>query len=220
LSYRGISEAVVQDGAQIAQFEWIQPPVKESSPGSSRLVLSIWETSKLAATTVIYFLIAMLMYKLAPAIFKRQSEVIGVKPLHVFGIGLIALLSVIVAILILAILLLLSIGVISIQIPLFFASAVSLGYMILFYLSTIPVSLWLGNLLFNDRYSIPYRCGAGLAFISTMLFLMNLFGKISGWGLLFGILSALCAFAVMVMGMGAILYGIRDIYTAIKRYET
>lgn len=219
LTYKGLQQADIRDGAKISSYEWIKPEIKErTSSVVSKTTENIWRLIRLLFTTLVYFLVAMMLYKMFPAVFIQQGEIIRQKPLNVFGVGLIGMASILLSIIIFVILLILSI-ILSPSIGLVFGAIALLGYIILFYFSTIPISLWLGNLIFKDKFNLPYRFGAGLALFTFGLFAINLLAQLPTVGALFLLIAFVIAFLAVVYGVGALLYGLRYALTAINKVQ-
>lgn len=202
LTYTGIRQVQIPQGAKISDFEWVKPKVAEKT--NDRAGIYIYKFIKLIFTTIIYYLIAMLLYKLFPEVFKKHGEIISEKPARVFSTGLISLASILLAIFIFVVLLVLSL-IISPSIAFVFASVVTLFYILLFFFSTVPVSLWLGNKLFKDKYNLPYRFGGGLALLTFGLFALKLLSELRSSGALFGMLWFIIAFTSLTYGIGALL---------------
>jgi cytoskeletal protein CcmA (bactofilin family) len=209
LTYTGLKQAQVSQGAKISNYEWIKSTIVEKT--NEKASNYIYKFIKLLFTTVIYYLIAMLLYKLFPDVFRKHGEIISEKPMKVFVTGLISLASTVIAFFVFIILLVMSF-VISPVIGLVFGSAVLLIYILLFFFSTVPVSLWLGNKIFKDKYNLPYRFAGGLSLITFGVFAINLLSKMPSLGFVFGMLSFFIGFATLTFGTGALLYVRKGIY--------
>lgn len=220
LKYIGPREADIQNGAAIGSFEWVKPDFQEKMAGKKaeerNAAYYVWKLIKILFTTAVYFLIAMLFYKLFPSAFMRQGKVIEEKPWKVLGVGFLAAISTVGALIVFIILLCLTF-IISPSVGLVFGAAAALAYIVLFYLSTIPVSMWLGNVLAKDKHSIPKRFAIGLFTFTTGLFLIGLLTAIPFVGPIFSILLFLTAAAAFIIGTGALLFGINNICVSANR---
>ncbi|HEX3048650.1 MAG TPA: hypothetical protein VHY08_28130 [Bacillota bacterium] len=218
LTYRGAA-AAIQKGAQINDYQWIKPPVNYAKQWAHNRGEFIWKLIRLLFTTGIYFLIGLAFYKLFPKLFEKQGEIIRQKPLGAIGIGLATLVSTVFSCVVVLILLLLALAIISPVIGLIFGTVAFLFYVLIFYFSTLPVSLWLGNALFQDKLSLPYRLGIGLVVITFAKFTFDLLSQFYILGSLFSVLSFILGFGVLVVGVGALVYGVRDFYQTTKKGE-
>ncbi len=209
LKYRG-QNLNIEQGAQIGDVEWIKPNIKPGEKQRREITETIWSFIRMLFGTAVYFLIGWAFYKLFPGVFRHQGELIAAKPINVAGVGLIGLVSTLVSLVIFIILLVLSV-LINPGIGLIFGTAMTFGYILLFYFSTIPVALWLGNQIQRKSLSIPYRFGVGLATITLSLFILKLLAKLPVVGLIFPTLSFIIIFGILIMGTGALLFGVKEL---------
>lgn len=219
LNYKGAIEADIKEGANVKNFNWTKAPAAVKNNREHKNVFNLWHFIKMLIATVIYFLISMAFYKGFPDIFRRQGDVISKQPLNVVGVGLIALISVLGILILFIILLLLTALLASPSAVLILGGLVASIYLILFYFSSVPVSLWVGNILLKDRYSLPVRYGTGLTIITLTLYSIKLMSNIPGPGFLFTFLMVVTALAVQVVGIGAILFLWKDILSVIRRHR-
>ena len=203
LTYTGLKQVQVPQGAKISNYEWIKTKIAQNT--EEKASNYIYKFIKLLFTTAIYYLIAMLLYKLFPEVFRKHGEIISEKPMKVFSVGLLSLASTFIAFFVFIILLVMSF-VISPSIGLVFGSAVLLMYILIFFFSTVPVSLWLGNKIFKDKYSLPYRFAGGLSLITFGLFAIKVLAEMPSFGFVFGMLSFSIGFTTLTFGAGALLY--------------
>ncbi len=217
LKCRGI-ELNIEKGADVADVDWVKPTVKSAEKQRRELTKEVWGLIRLLFGTAVYFLFGWAFYKLFPAVFHRQGEVIAAKPLTVTGVGLIGLVSTLASLVVFVVLLIFSV-LINPGIGLIFGTAMTLGYILLFYFSTIPVALWLGSLMLKNATCIPYRFGVGLATLTVSLFILKLLAKLPIVGPVFPVLRFIAVFVVMIMGVGALLYAIKDLITAARKGE-
>lgn len=206
LTYKGVDEAFVETGASIGKTEWIKSSGKEVEKKERGVGYYAVRYARMLASTVIYFLIAMLFYRLFPGTFTYQGKVIAKKPLNVFGIGLAAIGLIIAAVLTFIFLLAATILIATPGIAVIFAVVMGLVYTILFYFSAIPVSMWLGNTVLSDNYSVPVKFGLGLLTINVFTASLGIMGELGGVGIVFSALRVIALCAVGVMGIGALIY--------------
>jgi hypothetical protein len=218
LKFQGGS-AQIQKGAQVADFQWIQSKIKPAERQQREVQRYIWKFIRLLFTTVAYFLIGLLLINLFRNIFVKMEQFTIQKPWNAVGYGLIALVSTIGAIIVSVFLLVLSL-LMSPSLGLVFGAAATAGYIVLFYLATIPAALWLGGLILKGKRDIAYRFGVGLIIINLGLFALNLLGKLPVAGPIFPGLGFVIRFGAVLLGAGALLYAIRQIYLAAKKAES
>lgn len=215
LTFKG-QKADIQPGAQIANFRQVRPNFSPAERHSRELNQTIWKFVRLIFSTAVYFLLALMIYRFFPVFFKRQGELASAKPWGMMGIGAVALLSTIIALIAWIILLVLSV-LIS---PLFGLTFGALGlaaYMTLFFFSTIPVAFWLGGLILGERRNLAYRFGIGLGVYSVGLFILGILAQLPAVGFIFGIAAFLARFGALLIGSGAILAAGFESYRAGKQ---
>ena len=218
LTYHG---AVVnmEKGAQIADFQWIKPQV---SPQSRQKEISnyVWKFIKVLFTTAIYLLLGFILFKLFPGTFRRQGENIRQRPLNIAGAGTLAIFSTIAAAIIFIILIVLAFSILSPAVGLIFAVLTLFAYILLCSFAIIPVAVWLGDLIFNDTLNQISRFSVGLTIITIGLFILGILSRISTVGFIFSLLSFIVGFGVCIMGIGALVYMIRDLCSAARKGES
>lgn len=217
LKYRG-TQLDIEDGAEIGDLDWIKPAVKTGKIQAREIAEDIWALVRLLFGTAVYFLLGLAIYRLFPNIFRSQSQLITTKPLNVAGVGLIGLVSTLASLVAFIILLAFS-GLINPGIGLIFGTAMTLGYILLFYFSTIPVAFWLGSLMLKQNPNVPYRFGVGLATITIGSFILKILAKLPVVGPIFPPLRFIVVFGVLIMGVGALLYGAKFLITAVRKGE-
>jgi cytoskeletal protein CcmA (bactofilin family) len=217
LIYTGVSAPKIQQGAQIAKTEIIKQDIAKEKQAANKKQAgnSVWGFVKLLFTTGVYFLIAMLIYRFIPGTFKYMGDVIREKPLKIAGIGLIGFASTFAAFVVFVVLLVFAL-IMSPSIGLIFGVSTTLFYILLFYFSTIPAALWLGNLMLKERLSLPQRFGAGLFTIAIILFALNLLKGIPAIAPAVGLLAFVIGFLVFILGTGALLSGMNHLIRGIK----
>ena len=216
LRFRG-TDADIQKGARVADFQWTNTTTTYAGEQEGKFSRYVWKFIRLLLTTVVYFLIGLLLFRLFPSFFKKAAEFTVLKPWSAVGYGSITVFSTIVALIVCIILLILSI-IMSPVFGLIFGVVTGAFYVLLFYLATVPTTLWLGGLIFKER-SLPYRFGAGLVIFNAGLFILMLLGKLLGLGPLFPALSFIVRFGALLLGAGALLYAIIQVYSEARETE-
>lgn len=218
LSYKGVAEAAISKDAQIKEINFIK--AKEAiASGTEASVNYAMDFIKMILTMVLYFLIGLLLYKFFPYTFKKQCEAIDEKPWPIAARGIIALFFPVAFLLSMILLFIMSIWIISPSIVFMLGAAVSTFYILLFYLSTIPVSLWLGNKIFKDKNTLTVRFGVGLLIITIGLYSLRLASNIPGVGGIFGVVASIITLVIAVFGAGSLLYGVSNIFSSIRAGE-
>lgn len=215
LTYRGM-KADIQKGAQIASYHQVRSRFSAAELQQQVIHKTIWKFVRLIFGAAVYFLIALLLYRLFPVFFKRQGELISQKPLNMLGYGLVTIFSTIITLIVCIILLLLSILISPVFGLIFGLTSVAI-YLLLFFFSIIPVAQWLGNLLTKENLTLPYRFGIGLATFTLGLFILALLAKLPMIGPIFHVFSFLIKFGAILLGTGTLLAAFRDSYQAAKK---
>ena len=217
LTYKGIAQADIRAGANVKNVKWVKPDINQIKNENSKEIFNFWQFIKMLIAMGIYFLISIVFYKIFPELFSRQGEIIAKKPLNVIGTGLIGILTIIAAFILFILFLVITALVASPTAAMVFGTGIALLYIILFYFSTVPVSIWLGNFILKDMYSLPIRFGAGLTIITLMLYSIELLSRIQGIGLLFSIILFIATIAVVATGTGALLHIGWNVFNTIRK---
>ncbi|NLW47083.1 MAG: hypothetical protein GXY86_07075 [Firmicutes bacterium] len=217
LKYRG-TQLDIESGAEIGDVDWIKPAVKTGGMQVREIIAEIWNLVRLILGTAVYFLLGLAFYRLFPKTFQHQAELIKTKPFNIAGVGLLGLVSTLSSLILFIILLAFS-ALINPGIGLIFGTAMTLGYILLFYCSSIPVALWLGGLMLKQDASVPYRFGVGLATITIGLFILKFLAKLPVVGPVFPLLRFMLVFSVLIMGTGALLSGAKFLFIAVRQGE-
>ena len=211
----GGDNADIQEGAKINDFQWDKSKVTAPDKQKREVYHYLWKFVRFFVTTAAYFLIGLLLFRLFPAFFGRAAEFVSEKPWNAIGGGLIAVFSTIAAAIFCVILLALSLlmspafGIVS--------SITAIGfYALMFFLATIPVTLWLGTLIFKEK-PLAYRFGTGLIMLNAGLFLLMILGRLPAIGPVFPALAFVVKFGVVLLGGGALLRAVRETYLAVKK---
>ncbi|HEX9059284.1 MAG TPA: hypothetical protein VF941_03805, partial [Clostridia bacterium] len=168
--------------------------------------------------SLIFFLLSMIFYKVFPNMFIKQGEIIRREKLKVLGIGLMTMASVIVSIFIFFVILLITLAVGIPGVAITFGCFAFVFYLLVFFFSTMPVSVWVGEALFGKHKMSPSKSFAlGLFVISAFIFILNIFSGLPGYtGEIFSIIKLLGYMTILYLGSGTIVYLIRDMYIAIR----
>jgi hypothetical protein len=217
LKFQG-GTAQIQKGARVADFQWIQSKMTPGEKQQQEVRRYVWKFIRLLFTTAAYFLIGLLLIRLFGTISGKMEQFAVRKPWNAVGYGLIALASTVAAIILCVILLVFSFFM-SPSFGLVFGVAAAAGYIVLFYLAAIPSALWLGGLILKEKRDTAYRFGAGLIILNLGLFALDLLGKLPAVGPIFPGLGFIARFGAALLGAGALLYAVREIYLAAKKAE-
>jgi hypothetical protein len=222
LTYQATEVVAIPDGADVGNVNWIESEsIEKNAEAKSNFSIGKLFSSfiKLLLATSVYFLIAMLFLKLFPGIFKNLSQSIQNNLLRTTVAGLLGILSVILVLIGFIVIIVFSI-LFKAPSLIGFAGMISIGfYYALFYLAFMPVSLWIGNLLFKDKYTLPIRFGLGLGIISVLQFVLKLFGNIPTIGPLFEFLSFVLCIGILLIGIGALLNMTKKVIVSVRNYD-
>ncbi|MBI4651492.1 polymer-forming cytoskeletal protein [Candidatus Desantisbacteria bacterium] len=219
LTYKTPKKAHIESDVHVEDSQWIE--VKDLSTHSQ--LPDSKETAhdllKLLLSTSVYFLLAMLLFKMLPNTFKYQGDLIARKPFKIMGIGFIGIVSILGALIMLIILIVLSVFFKTPMPAVIFGLLSMVFYAAVFYLAAIPVSIWLGNIILKNRYNIPARFAVGLGIISVTKFMLNYFKNLTAVGPFFGFLSFMTMFIIILTGMGALLVTVKDMAIFLRRVD-
>lgn len=202
LTYKGETEFYLPSDVQVQSYEF----VKASPPDSVGVLrLDVMATIKKLATLTVYFLFALLLFRLFPKFFVRSGNYISQSPLAAAGVGLAALGTFVGGLLLLLILFLLLIAIMDFSVFGFTGLVfVCFGLFTLVF-ADIPVSLWLGDKLARKTGSVPAKLAAGFVVIQTAKLAFKLLSSLSSVGSIFGAFGFLINAAVWLLGTGAVL---------------
>lgn len=215
LTYEGVLAYQVPSDVSVGSYEYVKINPVSKSKIESRF--SLWSIVKMLATMVLYYLIALLLYKLFPRFFTRSGDFIAAKPLTAAGIGIATLGSLIGGGLLLIILLILVVIILKSSVLFYTGLAYVFFAALTIAFADIPVSLWLGNVLGKKNSSVPTRLAIGLITITAIKTALDLLGNISALSVVTGILAFLFNAFIWVMGTGGLL---RVIYEIVKAANT
>ena len=105
LIYKGVTRYEIPSDVQVGDYEYIQIAPASKQDINNRV--NIWNIIKKIFTMLIYYLFALLLYKLFPRFFVRSGDFIEAKPISAAGIGIATLGSLVAGSLLLVLLLIL-----------------------------------------------------------------------------------------------------------------
>lgn len=202
LTYRGVTEFHVPSYVTVNEYEYIKTDPVSSEGIQGTDVMGI---VKRIATIVVYYLFALLLFRLFPRFFVRSGKFISQNPLQAAGIGIATLGTFVGGLLLLLIIILLVITILEFSVlgftmlVLFFFAIATLVF------AEIPVSLWLGDIILRKTDSVPAKLAAGLAVISAVQLAFRLLRGMTSAGYLFGVLGFLVNAAVWLFGTGSLI---------------
>jgi len=211
LKFKG-ANADIQKGSEIKDFQWTKSEHIQKKWYDSDIYRYVWKFVRLVFTTAVYFLLGLLLIKVFPAFTQSVAESVLAAPAKSLGVGLISVVSIIGAVVVCTVLLVLSL-IMSPALGIVTTIFMGVLYVVLFYLAALPAALWVGNLMFKDR-SVQYRLGSGLIVLKGGLFIFMILTVTPVVGYVFSVLSVLAKLGVVFLGSGAILCGIKTIWSA------
>ncbi len=213
----GGTDADVQKGAEIKDFQWTKPSLEGQGWRTRGVYWYGWKFIRLLFTTAVYFLLGLVLVKLFPTSAQAVADCVVARPGSSVGFGLVGVFSTIVTFIACVVLLVLSV-IMSPALGITATVAAAAVYTSLFYLAALPAALWLGSLMQKER-TLPWRLGSGLVVLEVGLFLIMLLGKIPTVGPAFSVIAVLVKVGVILLGSGALLAGIKALWTARLRGE-
>ena len=210
LTYMGIAEFQVPSDVRVGSYEYVNIHPEISEQKSSKF--SAWNLVKRLFTLIVYYLFALLLYKLFPRFFVRSGDFIGAKPLSAAGIGIATLGSLVGGFLLLIILLLLTLFIFEGSIFFFAGFVFTFVTTVTIFFADIPVSLWLGNTIGGNRLSVPAKLAIGLTTITVIKLVLDILGDINKISTFIGILSFIANAAIWILGTGAMLRIIFEVF--------
>jgi cytoskeletal protein CcmA (bactofilin family) len=215
LKYKG-STADIQKGARVADFKWTKTKTAPDKGISRETGKHIQDFVKLLFTTVVLFLIGLMLYKSFPAVFTGMGDFSAHKPWNAILYGLIAVFSTIPAMVLFIVLMVLSF-IMTPAFGLIFGITAATAYVGLFYFSTIPAGLWLGNLILRNNPNLLLRFGLGLILFNLILYILNLLADLHIAGPLFMAVAFIIKFGAVLLGAGILMHTAKELYAAARR---
>lgn len=203
LTYMGVTRYEIPSDVQVGDYEYIQiAPVSKQDVNNR---INLWDIIKTIFTMLIYYLFALLLYKLFPRFFARSGDFIEAKPISAAGIGIATLGSLVAGSLLLILLLVMTIFIIKGSV-FFFGLLLFVFVMVVTILfADIPVSIWLGNVITNRKFSVPGRLAIGIGTITVIKIVLDLLNTISPIAPVIGVVSFVLNVAIWIFGTGAII---------------
>ncbi len=203
LVYKGVTRYEVPSDVQVGDYEYIQiAPVSKQDINNR---INFWDVIKKIFTMLIYYLFALLLYKLFPRFFVRSGDFIEAKPISAAGIGIATLGSLVAGSLLLILLLVMTIFIIKGSV-FFFGLLLFIFVMVVTILfADIPVSIWLGNVITNRKFGVPGRLAIGIGTITVIKIALDLLNTISSVAPIIGVVSFVVNVAIWIFGTGAII---------------
>ncbi len=210
LTYKGVLAYQVPADVSVGSYEYIK--INPVSKTQAEPKFDLWSILRALITMVLYYLVALLLYKLFPRFFARSGDFIAAKPLTSAGIGIATLGSLVGGGLLLILLLVLTLVIFKGTV-FFFTGLIFVFFTALtFVFADIPVSLWLGNALARKNLAVPTRLAIGLISITAIKMALDLLGNIPAFSTFAGIIAFLINAFIWVMGTGALLRIIFEIF--------
>ncbi len=215
LTYQGADNYELPADVIAGEYEFIR--TEPSNSEQAKPGLSPGKVIKQIITMLIFYLFALMIYKLFPRFFVKSGELIRTQPLNAAGVG-VATFGCLAGGGILLILLLILIVLIS--------NLSVLGYLLLIYifiiamaglLATIPVSMWLGNIVSNGKSKAPGSLIKGLAIITFARLLLDYLKTLNSVSGIAGVVLFIINAAIWVFGTGAV---IKTIFSVRKAANT
>ncbi len=211
LTYEGITKFEVPDDVQVGSYSFIKiEPVNNTKNQPS---FSLWSFIKKIFTLLVYYLFALLIYKLFPRFFVRSGDFIGAKPLNSAGIGIATLGSLVAGGLALILFFILALFIINGSVAFFGGLVLIFVTVLTIIFADIPVSMWLGSVISNRNLSVPTRLAIGFASISVIKIILDFLSNIQAISSIVGIVSFILNIAIWIFGTGAL---VRSAYEVCK----
>lgn len=203
LIYEGITKYEIPSDVQVGDYEFIKIEPMGKQENNQRL--NLWNIIKRIVTLFVYYLFALLLYKLFPRFFARSGDFIEAKPLSAAGIGIATLGSLVAGSILLFLLLVLAVFIIKGSVFLFGALLFAFVAAITILFADIPVSLWLGNIITNRRFGVAGRLAIGIGTIAVTKIVLDVLKGIALMAPIIGVISFIINIAIWIFGTGAII---------------
>ncbi|NMA67694.1 MAG: hypothetical protein GX957_15935, partial [Clostridiaceae bacterium] len=214
LTYEGKDTYQLPSNVNVSDYEFIKvQPSAAAQPTVGRTVLSY---VKKIITLIVYYLFALLIYKLFPRYFEKSGLFIARRPGTATAIGIAAFGSMAGGVIFLFILLLITLFIFKGSVFLFVGLVFFFIIIITVLFAEIPVSLWLGGMVLKDRNSVPGRLALGLVIIWIIKFVLGMLKGLPGAGVA-GIILFILNACIWILGTGAIL---KTVFEIIKGANT
>ncbi len=215
LKYAG-KTADIQKGAKVADFNWIKTKTAADEGISKQTGKHVWKFVKLLFSTIVLFLLGLLIYRSFPAVFTGMGDFSSQKPWNAILYGLVAVFSTIPVLVFFVVLMILSL-IMSPGFGLIFGvTAVSI-FAAMFYFSTIPAGFWLGNLILKKNPNVLVRFGVGLILFNLTVYILRLLADLHIAGPLFPALAFIVKLGAVLLGTGILINAVKELYAAARR---
>lgn len=215
LTHEGATRYEMPTGVQIGDYEFIE--IQPTSPEAVKTTFTVWSLVKTIFTMLLYYLFALLLYKAFPRFFVRSGEFVAEKPLTAAGIGL-ATFGCLVAggifmVLLFLLVLLIFKGSVIFYAGLIFVFIATISLL----LAPIPVSLWLGDRISNNRMKVPARLAVGLALLTVIKLALGYMKTIQEVSAFAGVILFIINALIWLFGTGAIMKIVPEIAKSANR---
>lgn len=215
LTYEGVTKYEVPSDVQVGSYSYIKiEPVNKTSVQPA---FSLWSFIKRIFTLLVYYLFALLIYKIFPRFFVRSGDFIEARPLSSAGIGIATLGSLVAGSLALILLLILAVFIIKGSVVLFGSLVFLFVTVVTILFADIPVSMWLGNIITNRRLSVPARLAAGLATVSAIKIILELLKNLQGISTIARIILYIVNISIWILGTGALMKSVFEVSKSANR---
>ena len=215
LTYEGVTKYEVPSDVQVGSYSYIRiEPVNKTSVQPA---FSLWSFIKRIFTLLVYYLFALLIYKIFPRFFVRSGDFIEARPLSSAGIGIATLGSLVAGSLALILLLILAVFIIKGSVVLFGSLGFLFVTVVTILFADIPVSMWLGNIITNRRLSVPARLAAGLATVSAIKIILELLKNLQGISTIARIILYIVNISIWILGTGALMKSVFEVSKSANR---
>lgn len=203
LVYEGITRYEIPSDVQVGDYEYIK--IEPASKQGVNQRIHLWSIIKKIATMFVYYLFALLLYKLFPRFFVRSGDYIEAKPISAVGIGIATLGSLVAGSLLLILILILAFFIIKGSVFFFGALFFAFVTVITILFADIPVSLWLGNVITSRKFNVPGRLAIGIGTITVIKIILDIMSSLNLMVPVTGIISFVVNVAIWIFGTGAII---------------
>lgn len=219
LLYKGTKELYIPNTVKVGSYEFVKiNPASQREMRGMKGGSGIRNIIKQILTPVIYYLFALLIYKLFPRFFIKSGNFIAQKPLMAAGTGIATLGSLVGGALLLILVLILTVYIFKGSVFLFAMFAFISVAAITLLFADIPVSLWIGNSFAGRRAGIPVRLAGGLFVITAVRIILDLLKNVQAFAVPAQIISFLVNAFIWVMGTGAVIRCIFDIFSSANKH--
>ena len=217
LTYRSTAPINIPKGAVVNSSQWIKstPPKTENQISIRSISVSF---IKMIVATVAYFLFAMLFFRLFPGIFKNLSQAIQQNPLMTAGVGLLGILSILITLIGIIILVIFSIVFETPELLLLITTASIWIYTGLVCLASIPVALWVGELLVKNR-PLHIQFALGLGSLALCQFILDVLGNTPKLGPAFEMIQFILCLGILLLGSGALIRMAKKVIRFVRTFD-